>query len=68
MSSIMEIHNHLGRREHIREPGCYTVERPTSLCPSFPEHRVLNGGGVSITTRSPGVAQQERSIDVVERI
>jgi hypothetical protein len=39
-----------------------------SLCPSLPEHRDLNGGGVSLTTRSPGVAQQERSIDVVERI
>jgi hypothetical protein len=35
MSSIMEthvpvLHNHLGRREHIREPGCYPVERPIS--------------------------------------
>jgi hypothetical protein len=39
MSSIMEIHvpvlhNHLGRREHIKAPGCYPEERPTSP-PSF---------------------------------
>jgi hypothetical protein len=38
------------------------------LCPSFPEHHDLNGGGVSLTSRSPGVAQQDRSTDVVERI
>jgi hypothetical protein len=38
------------------------------LCPSFPEHHDLHGAGVSLTTRSPGVAQQERSTDVVERI
>jgi hypothetical protein len=38
------------------------------FCPSFPEHHDLHGSGVSLMTRSPGVAQQERYTYILGRI